>query len=61
MRSVFIGMGPYFPQGYIEPFQNTEIYNLLCDICGVAEKDRNSNDGTGMLMNQLREPRAAKK
>ncbi|CAI7168444.1 CRE_collapsed_G0005740.mRNA.1.CDS.1 [Saccharomyces cerevisiae] len=59
MRSVFIGMGPYFPQGYIEPFQNTEIYNLLCDICGVAEKDRNSNDGTGMLMNQLREPQSS--
>ncbi|KOH00685.1 nucleotide diphosphatase/phosphodiesterase NPP1 [Saccharomyces eubayanus] len=56
MRSIFIGMGPYFPQGYIEPFQNTEIYDLLCDICGVAEKDRNSNDGSGVVMQQLREP-----
>ena len=59
MRSVFIGMGPYFPQGYIEPFQNTEFYNLLCDICGVAEKDRNANDGAGVLMNQLREPQSS--
>ncbi|CAI4037608.1 hypothetical protein SMKI_03G0830 [Saccharomyces mikatae IFO 1815] len=59
MRSLFIGMGPYFPQGYVEPFQNTEIYDLLCDICGVAEKDRNANDGTGVLMKQLREPQSS--
>ncbi|CAI4057276.1 hypothetical protein N7582_000818 [Saccharomyces uvarum] len=59
MRSVFIGMGPYFPQGYIEPFQNTEIYDLLCDICGVAEKDRNANDGTGVVMQQLRKPESS--
>lgn len=59
MRSVFIGMGPYFPRGYIEPFQNTEIYNLLCDICGVAEKDRNPNDGSDLVMQQLREPQSS--
>ncbi|EJS44518.1 YCR026C [Saccharomyces arboricola H-6] len=59
MRSIFIGMGPYFPHGYIEPFQNTEIYDLLCDICGVAQQDRNANDGTGVVMQRLRQPQSS--
>ncbi|CCE66055.1 hypothetical protein TPHA_0O00860 [Tetrapisispora phaffii CBS 4417] len=40
MRSLFIGVGPYFNKGYVESFENVEIYKLLCDISGIKLKDR---------------------
>ena len=43
MRAMFIGAGPYFNPGYIDSFDNVEIYKLLCDITGVSQKDRHSS------------------
>ncbi|QLQ82564.1 hypothetical protein HG537_0H03270 [Torulaspora globosa] len=40
MRSLFIGAGPFFENGYVEPFENVEIFDMLCDIFGVAMGDR---------------------
>ncbi|QLL34494.1 hypothetical protein HG536_0G03560 [Torulaspora globosa] len=40
MRSLFIGVGPFFENGYVEPFENIEIFDMLCDVFGVAMDDR---------------------
>lgn len=40
MRSLFIGMGPFFEKGYVEPFENVEIFDMICDIFGVSMNDR---------------------
>lgn len=40
MRSLFIGVGPFFDKGYVQPFENVEIFDMLCDIFGVAMRDR---------------------
>lgn len=40
MRSLFIAMGPFFERGYVEPFENVELFDLLCDLNGVAMRDR---------------------
>lgn len=40
MKSMFIGMGPFFRKGYIKPFENVEIFDMLLDIFGVSTQDR---------------------
>ncbi|KAJ5153686.1 Alkaline phosphatase-like alpha/beta/alpha [Penicillium coprophilum] len=38
MRAIFIARGPAFPHkpnSRVEPFQNTEVYNIVCDSLGV--------------------------
>ncbi|KAK9420944.1 putative Pyrophosphatase/phosphodiesterase [Seiridium unicorne] len=38
MRAIFIARGPAFPHepnSRVEPFQNTEVYNILCDSVGM--------------------------
>ncbi|KIN08098.1 hypothetical protein OIDMADRAFT_83429, partial [Oidiodendron maius Zn] len=44
MRAIFVARGPAFPhQGNsrLEPFQNTEIYNIICDSLGLPPKPNN--------------------
>ncbi|KAK3372014.1 alkaline-phosphatase-like protein [Podospora didyma] len=39
MRAIFVARGPAFPHqpnSQVEVFQNTEVYNLLCDSVGIA-------------------------
>lgn len=46
MRSIFIARGPSFPHqpgSKVDFFQNTEVYNILCDSIGVKP---NPNNGT---------------
>ncbi|KAL6854239.1 Phosphodiest domain-containing protein [Trichoderma novae-zelandiae] len=44
MRAIFIARGPAFPHpanSQVDVFQNTEVYNLLCDSLGVRPKPNN--------------------
>lgn len=44
MRAIFIARGPAFPhpQGSkVEPFQNTEVYNIVCDSIGIQPMPNN--------------------
>lgn len=46
MRAIFIARGPAFPHqsgSRVDVFQNTEVYNILCDTIGVEPK---ANNGT---------------
>lgn len=44
MRAIFIARGPAFPHeegSMVEPFQNTEVYNIVCDSLGLEPKPNN--------------------
>jgi len=46
MRAIFIARGPAFPHApgsKVDPFQNIEVYNIVCDSVGVEPK---ANNGT---------------
>ncbi|CAG8974996.1 hypothetical protein HYALB_00011180 [Hymenoscyphus albidus] len=46
MRSIFVARGPAFPHApnsRVEPFQNIEVYNIICDSLGLTP---NPNNGT---------------
>lgn len=46
MRAIFVARGPAFPHrpgSRLKPFQNTEVYNILCDSLGISPR---SNNGT---------------
>ncbi|CAI5759222.1 unnamed protein product [Candida verbasci] len=55
MRAIFLASGPYFKQNIqsqnkkIEPFQNTEIYNLVCDTLDLKPSE---NNGTNTILNK---------
>lgn len=47
MRAIFIGRGPAFKRSVvIEPFNNTDVYNLMCEILGLMPAP---NDGDSSL------------
>ncbi|KAH8885773.1 Phosphodiest-domain-containing protein [Thozetella sp. PMI_491] len=44
MRAIFVARGPAFPHqpnSKMEPFQNTEVYNILCDSVGMTPMPNN--------------------
>ncbi|OCL05588.1 Phosphodiest-domain-containing protein [Glonium stellatum] len=44
MRAIFVARGPAFPHkpgSRVEPFQNIELYNIVCDSVGVTPKPNN--------------------
>ncbi|TVY57295.1 putative pyrophosphatase/phosphodiesterase [Lachnellula cervina] len=44
MRAIFIARGPAFPHApnsRVEPFQNIEVYNIICDSLGLDPKPNN--------------------
>ncbi|PBP21765.1 Phosphodiest-domain-containing protein [Diplocarpon rosae] len=44
MRAIFIARGPAFPHApnsRVEPFQNIEVYNIICDSLHIAPKPNN--------------------
>ncbi|TGO66237.1 hypothetical protein BOTNAR_0065g00230 [Botryotinia narcissicola] len=46
MRAIFVARGPAFPHepnSRVEPFQNIEVYNIICDSLGLTP---NPNNGT---------------
>ncbi len=43
MQAIFVAQGPKFKRGYVaEPFQNVEVYNMMCKILGLKPA---ANDG----------------
>ncbi|XP_020842732.1 ectonucleotide pyrophosphatase/phosphodiesterase family member 1 [Phascolarctos cinereus] len=55
MQALFIGYGPAFKHNTkVEPFENIELYNLMCDLLNLKPA---SNNGThGSLNHLLKEP-----
>lgn len=52
MQAAFIAHGPAFKRGYVvEPFENIEVYNVMCRILGLepAKNDGDLNRVKGML------------
>ena len=50
--ATFIARGPAFKHGYVaEPFQNIEVYNVMCRILGLtpAKNDGDIKNVEGML------------
>lgn len=46
MRAIFVARGPAFPHkpnSKLQPFQNVEVYNIVCDSLGIEPK---ANNGT---------------
>ena len=44
MRAIFVARGPAFPHqpnSRLRPFQNTEVYNIICDSLGIKPKPNN--------------------
>lgn len=44
MRAIFVARGPAFPHepnSELEPFQNLEVYNIVCDSLGIEPKPNN--------------------
>lgn len=44
MRAIFVARGPAFPHpegSQVAPFQNTEVYNIVCDSLGLEPKPNN--------------------
>ncbi|CCU76599.1 ectonucleotide pyrophosphatase/phosphodiesterase family member [Blumeria hordei DH14] len=44
MRAIFIAKGPFFkqvPNSILEPFQNIEVYNIICDTLGLEPLPNN--------------------
>ena len=44
MRSIFVARGPAFPHSpgsRVDVFQNTEVYNIVCDSIGIAPRPNN--------------------
>ncbi|XP_068244378.1 ectonucleotide pyrophosphatase/phosphodiesterase family member 3-like [Palaemon carinicauda] len=47
MNSLFIAYGPDFKQDTkIKPFQNTELYNLMCEMIGIEPAENNGTRGS---------------
>ena len=52
MRATFIAHGPAFKKSYVaEPFENIEVYNLMCKILGLkpAKNDGDLDRVRGLL------------
>ncbi|CCH57935.1 hypothetical protein TBLA_0A01360 [Henningerozyma blattae CBS 6284] len=39
-RGLFIGIGPYFNNEYVEPFNNIQMYDIMKEINGIYDKDK---------------------
>ncbi|XP_043922856.1 ectonucleotide pyrophosphatase/phosphodiesterase family member 2 [Protopterus annectens] len=55
MQTVFIGYGPYFKyKTKVPPFENIELYNVMCDLLGLKPAPNNGSHGS--LNHLLRNP-----
>ncbi|KAL2082535.1 hypothetical protein ACEWY4_022353 [Coilia grayii] len=56
MQAIFIGYGPGFKhRTTVPPFENIEVYNLMCDMMGVTPAPNNGTHGS--LNHLLKKPR----
>ncbi|KAM9779172.1 ectonucleotide pyrophosphatase/phosphodiesterase family member 1 isoform X1 [Syngnathus typhle] len=47
MQAIFIGHGPGFQNGtVVAPFENIELYNLMCDLLGIPPAPNNGTHGS---------------
>ncbi|KAM4521936.1 ectonucleotide pyrophosphatase/phosphodiesterase family member 1 [Odontesthes bonariensis] len=47
MQAIFIGYGPGFKENtVVRPFENIEIYNLMCDLLGIRPAPNNGTHGS---------------
>ncbi|XP_067427742.1 ectonucleotide pyrophosphatase/phosphodiesterase family member 1 [Thunnus thynnus] len=47
MQAIFIGFGPGFKkQAVVPPFENIEVYNLMCDLLGIRPAPNNGTHGS---------------
>lgn len=61
MRAIFIARGPAFPHPHgseVEPFQNTEVYNIVCDSLGLQPKRNNGTIRLPFTVSGLHDPDA---
>ncbi|CAG09202.1 unnamed protein product, partial [Tetraodon nigroviridis] len=59
MQAIFIGHGPGFKfNTVVEPFENIEIYNLMCDLLGIRPAPNNGSHGSlnHLLRHQVHSP-----
>ncbi|KAM9703979.1 ectonucleotide pyrophosphatase/phosphodiesterase family member 1 isoform 2-T2 [Menidia menidia] len=55
MQAIFIGYGPGFKENtVVPPFENIELYNLMCDLLGIRPAPNNGTHGS--LNHLLRQP-----
>uniref|UniRef100_A0A452ING0 SMB domain-containing protein n=1 Tax=Gopherus agassizii TaxID=38772 RepID=A0A452ING0_9SAUR len=60
MQAIFIGFGPGFKfKTQVDPFENIEIYNLICDLLGITPAYNNGTHGSlnHLLKNPVYIPR----
>ncbi|KAK6890408.1 putative pyrophosphatase/phosphodiesterase [Candida tropicalis] len=55
MRAIFLGFGPYFKNKplKVEPFQNTQVYNLVCDTLDIIPAPNNGTQIHEIWANEL--------
>ncbi|KAL6450213.1 hypothetical protein SBY92_002146 [Candida maltosa Xu316] len=55
MRAVFLGSGPYFKDKHlkVEPFENVQVYNLICDSLDVVPAPNNGTQPHKLWSNKL--------
>lgn len=61
MRAIFIAKGPAFPHpegSMVDPFQNTEVYNIVCDSLGLEPKKNNGTIRLPFTVSGLHDPDA---
>ncbi|CAK3959462.1 Ectonucleotide pyrophosphatase phosphodiesterase family member 6 [Lecanosticta acicola] len=61
MRAIFVARGPAFPHppgSIVEPFQNTEVYNIVCDSLGLDPKPNNGTIRLPFNTSALHDPDA---
>jgi hypothetical protein len=48
MRAIFIAHGPAFKQGgvVVEPFPNTDVYDVMSHVLGLVPAKNDGNDAT---------------
>ncbi|XP_071118759.1 uncharacterized protein [Haliotis cracherodii] len=60
MQALFVGFGPSFKQNeVVAPFENIELYNLMCDVLGITPAPNNGTEGG--LHHLLKSPPSLKK
>ncbi|RCK56097.1 hypothetical protein Cantr_05864 [Candida viswanathii] len=55
MRAIFLGFGPYFKNKplKVQPFQNTQVYNLVCDTLDIIPAPNNGTQMHEIWNNEL--------
>lgn len=61
MRAIFVARGPSFPHpkdSIVDPFYNTNVYNILCDTLGIEPRPNNGTIRLPFKTTGLHDPEA---